>query len=139
VFNTAIAAVMELLNAISRFEDRSPQGRAVAGESLDLVVLMLSPIVPHVCHALWHALGHTGAVIDQRWPAPDPEALVQDSIEIVVQVNGKLRGRVTVAATADEQAVRAAAIADPAVARWVEGRAIRKVVVVPGKLVNVVV
>jgi len=139
VFNTAIAAVMELLNAISRFEDRSPQGRAIVGECLDLVVVMLSPIVPHVCHALWQALGHSGAVIDERWPVADPEALVQDAIEIVVQVNGKLRGRVTVATAADEETVRAAAIADPAVARWITGRTIRKVVIVPGKLVNVVV
>ncbi|HSN72148.1 MAG TPA: class I tRNA ligase family protein, partial [Steroidobacteraceae bacterium] len=138
-FNTAIAAVMELMNAVARFEDRSPAGRAVVAECLDLVVLMLSPIVPHVCHALWQALGHEDAVIDRPWPVVDPQALVQEAVEVVVQVNGKLRGRVTVPVDADQAAVRDAAIADPAVARWIEGRPVRKVIVVPGKLVNVVV
>jgi leucyl-tRNA synthetase len=139
VFNTAIAAVMELMNSIGRFEDRSPAGRAVVGECLDLAVLMLSPFVPHVCHVLWTELGHSGAIIDAPWPSPDPQALVKDSIEIVVQVNGKLRGRITVPADADEDAVRNAALTDAAVARWIEGRTIRKVIVVRGKLVNVVV
>jgi leucyl-tRNA synthetase len=139
VFNTAIAAVMELTNAISRFEDDTPAGRAVVAEALELCVLMLSPMVPHICHALWHALGHERAIIDEPWPAPDPDALVQDSIEVVVQVNGKLRGRIAVAADADAESVKAAALADPAVVRWIEGKTIRKVIYVPGKLVNAVV
>jgi len=100
---------------------------------------MLSPIVPHVCHALWRALGHAGPVVDEPWPQPDPAALVQDSVEIVLQVNGKLRGRVTVPAGAEEAQVRAAALADPGVQKWIEGKEVRKVIVVPGKLVNVVV
>jgi leucyl-tRNA synthetase len=100
---------------------------------------MLSPMVPHICHALWHALGHERAIIDEPWPAPDPDALVQDSIEVVVQVNGKLRGRIAVAADADAESVKAAALADPAVVRWIEGKTIRKVIYVPGKLVNAVV
>ena len=91
-FNTAIAAVMELMNALARFADRSPAGRAVMQEALELVVLMLSPIVPHVGQALWRALGHATRVVDERWPQRDPAALVQDTVEIVVQVNGKLRG-----------------------------------------------
>ncbi|HSW32202.1 MAG TPA: class I tRNA ligase family protein, partial [Steroidobacteraceae bacterium] len=137
-FNTAIAAVMELMNALGRSEDRSPQGRAVMQEALELVVVMLSPVVPHACHALWRELGHAGALVDERWPAPDAQALERDSVEVVVQVNGKLRGRVTVPAGADEATVREAALADPNVQRFMEGRALRKFVYVPGKLANVV-
>jgi leucyl-tRNA synthetase len=139
VFNTAIAAVMELMNTLGRFADDSAQGHAVVQEALELIVQMLAPIVPHACHVLWRELGHTDALIDRRWPTPAAEALVQDTIEIVVQVNGKLRGRVTVPAAAQEQNVRAAALADANVQKWVEGKPIRKVIVVPGKLVNVVV
>jgi leucyl-tRNA synthetase len=138
-FNTAVAAAMELLNAIVRFEDASPQGRAVMQEALERLVLMLSPIVPHAAEALWQALGHAGAVVDERWPELDAAALVQDTIEIVVQVNGKLRGRVQMPAGADEAAARAAALADPGVAKFVAGQAVRKLIYVPGKLVNVVV
>jgi leucyl-tRNA synthetase len=99
----------------------------------------LSPIAPHVTHVLWGELGHADALIDHPWPEADPQALVQDSIEIVVQVNGKLRGRVQVDAGADESDVRAAALADGNVQRWIEGKPVRKVIVVPRKLVNVVV
>jgi leucyl-tRNA synthetase len=138
-FNTAIAAVMELLNAIARFEDASPQGRAVMQEALDLVVLMLAPFVPHAAHAMWRALGHATMVVDERWPEPDRAALEQATVEIVVQVNGKLRARVQVSAGADEATARAAALADPGVAKFVAGQPVRKLVYVPGKLVNVVV
>jgi leucyl-tRNA synthetase len=139
VFNTAIAAVMELMNTLGKFEDRSARGRAIVQETLELVVQMLAPIVPHACHALWQELGHTDALIDRSWPQPDPDALVQDSIEIVVQVNGKLRGRVAVPAAADKAQIEAAALADTHVQKWIEGKPVRKVIVVPGKLVNVVV
>jgi len=138
-FNTAIAAVMELLNAIARFEDASPRGRAVLQEALDLVVLMLSPFVPHAAHAMWRALGHATMIVDEAWPRPDPAALEQATVEIVVQVNGKLRARVQLAAGADEAAAREAALADPGVARFVAGQTVRKLIYVPGKLVNVVV
>jgi leucyl-tRNA synthetase len=137
-FNTAIAAVMELMNALGRFEDRSTQGRAVVQEALEIVVLVLSPVVPHACHALWHELGHAQAVVDAPWPATDPRALERESVEVVVQVNGKLRGRVTVPVDADEAAVRQAALADPNVQRFMEGRPLRKFIYVPGKLANVV-
>ncbi|MFO7305956.1 MAG: leucine--tRNA ligase [Gammaproteobacteria bacterium] len=140
VFNTAIAAVMELLNTLSKFDDDSPQGQAIRHEALELVVQMLSPIVPHACQALWEALGHEGdALIDRPWPKPDPAALVQEEIEIVVQVNGKLRGRVTVPAQATEDEVRSAALAAPNVQKWTEGKPIRKVIVVKGRLVNIVI
>jgi len=138
-FNTAIAAVMELMNAVARFDDRSPQGRAVVQEALEIVVLVLSPVVPHACHALWRELGHAGAVVDERWPELDSRALERAAVEVVVQVNGKLRGRVTVPVGADETTVREAALADANVQRFMEGKPVRKFVYVPGKLANVVV
>jgi leucyl-tRNA synthetase len=138
-FNTAVAAVMELLNAVNRFDDRSPLGRGVVQEALDAVVLLLSPIVPHICHELWHVLGHTSAIVDERWPEVDESALAQAMIEIVVQVNGKLRGRISVAADADTREISEKALADANVQRFVADKPIRKTIVVPGRLVNVVV
>jgi len=137
-FNTAIAAVMELLNAVVRFEDASVQGRAVVQEALDLAVLMLSPFVPHVAHQLWRDLGHATALVDERWPEPDEAALQQDMLEIVVQVNGKLRSRLSLPADAGEDDARAAALADANVLKFVGDKPVRKVIYVPGKLVNVV-
>jgi leucyl-tRNA synthetase len=102
-------------------------------------VLVLAPVAPHVCHAMWQALGHTRALIDERWPQPDPAALTQDTHELVVQVNGKLRAHITVPAQADEATVRAAALADEHVKKFVADKRVRRVIVVPGKLVNVVV
>lgn len=138
-FNTAVAAAMELLNAINKLGDESDAGRAVARESLEAVVIMLSPMVPHICHALWQELGHESALIDQRWPEFDESALQLDVIEIVVQVNGKLRGRISVAADAARDVVEAAALADENVQRFVADKDIRKIIVVPGRLVNIVV
>ncbi len=138
-FNTAIAAAMELLNAVNRFEDASDQGRAVVREALEAVILMLSPIVPHICDALWTALGHDDALVEQQWPAFDESALEQDLVELVVQVNGKLRGRISVAVEADKDAITEAALAEENVQRFVEDKEVRKVIVVPGRLVNVVV
>jgi leucyl-tRNA synthetase len=139
VFNTAIAAVMEFMNALAKFDDTTPQGRAVTQEALEIVVTVLSPVVPHATHALWQALGHADALIDRRWPEHDPSALVRDSLEVVVQVNGKLRGKVTVAADADEATVREAALANPEVAKFVVGQSLKKFVYVRGKLANIVV
>jgi leucyl-tRNA synthetase len=138
-FNTAVAAVMELLNAVSRFDDRSVQGRAVSQEALEIAVIALSPIVPHVCHVLWHALGHEGAIVDLAWPAVDASALAQDSLTLVVQVNGKLRCQITVPTDADEATIRAAALADETVRKFVGTATPKKVVLVPRKLVNVVI
>ncbi|HLT92028.1 MAG TPA: leucine--tRNA ligase [Woeseiaceae bacterium] len=139
-FNTAVAAVMELLNAVQRFDDESPAGRAVVREALEAAVLLLSPIVPHICHELWHALGHAGACVDERWPAADEAAMAEATIEIVVQVNGKLRGRIQVAADADEEEISAKALADANVRRFVADRAVRKKIVLPERrLVNIVV
>jgi leucyl-tRNA synthetase len=138
-FNTAVAAVMELLNAITRFESASAEARAVIHESLEAAVLMLSPMAPHICHGLWEALGHESALVDQAWPVVDEGALEIDTVEIVVQVNGKLRGRIAVAADADRDAIGEAALADDNVQRFVAGKEVKKTIVVPGRLVNIVV
>ncbi|HEU0265187.1 MAG TPA: class I tRNA ligase family protein, partial [Geobacterales bacterium] len=138
-FNTAIAAIMELVNAISAFEPKNdPKQGGVLREAVERVVLMLAPFVPHVTAELWQALGH--ADIDQAtWPDFDPAATVDDELIIVVQVNGKLRGRLTVPATATEDAVKAAALNDENVKSFTDGKELRKVIYVPGKLVNIVV
>jgi leucyl-tRNA synthetase len=138
-FNTAIAAVMELHNSLSKFAQRTAQDRAVMHEALEIAVVSLSPIIPHATHAMWHALGHSRALIDEPWPSVDPGALEQSMVQIVVQVNGKLRARISVSSGAGEAEVRAAALDDPHVQKFVGTAAVRKVIVVPGKLVNVVV
>jgi len=138
-FNTAIAANMELLNALAKFDDQSETGRGVRQEALELVTLMLSPIVPHIAEKLWQALGHDTLAALEPWPKVDESALVQDSIELVVQVNGKLRGKVNVAVDADNVTIQATALADENVRRFTEGKSPKKVIVVPKKLVNIVV
>jgi len=138
-FNTAVAAVMELLNAISKFDSSSLAGRVVAHEALEIAVMCLSPMIPHVTHELWQQLGHEQALALERWWTPDADALVQDQIEISVQVAGKMRARVSVAADASEELAVQAALADANVQKFVEGKPIRKAVYVKGKLVNLVV
>ncbi len=138
-FNTAVAAAMELLNAVNRLDDDTEMGRAVIQEALSSIVLILSPIVPHIADALWEMLGHDEPVIDQRWPEVDDVALEQELVELVVQVNGKLRGRISVDAEAEEGDIVASALADANVERFIDGKAIRKTIVVPGRLVNVVI
>jgi leucyl-tRNA synthetase len=143
-FNTAIAASMELVNETYRHEaslrdDDGATGRTVLAEALRTVVVLLSPIVPHVCEELWSRMGNAQSILRTAWPAADPAALVRDEIELVVQVNGKVRGRAVVAADASEEAIKAAAFADENVARHVEGKQIVKTVVVPKRLVNIVV
>ena len=137
--NTAIAAVMELLNAVAKYPQTSAQDRSVVHEALEIAVLTLSPIIPHVTHTLWRELGHGGALLDEPWLQIDPEALQAANVQMVVQVNGKLRAHITVAVGADEAAVRAAALADANVQRFIGSAAVRKVIIVPGKLVNIVV
>jgi leucyl-tRNA synthetase len=138
-FNTAVAASMELLNAVNRYDDSSEAGRAVVNEALEAAVLMLSPMVPHICHALWATLGHKTALIDVPWPQVDANALEADEIEMVVQVNGKVRGRILVAVDANNDTVAALALADENVQRFVADNTVRKTIVVPGRLVNIVV
>ena len=137
-FNTAIAAVMELCNEISKFEDTSELGLAVEREALEAATLLLSPIVPHIAHQLWTDLGHTDNVVDTPWPALDEAALVKDELTIVIQVLGKKRAELTVSASADNKTIEAEALAHPGVAKYLEGKTVRKVIVVPGRLVNIV-
>jgi leucyl-tRNA synthetase len=139
VFNTAVASVMELLNAIGRHTGDAPAARAARQEALEIAVMCLAPMVPHISHELWQQLGQGGTLWKTRWRKPDPAALVQDAVEVVVQVNGKLRGRVSVAPTASDDEVKAAALAEEGVRKFFEGREPKKVIVVKGKLVNVVV
>jgi leucyl-tRNA synthetase len=138
-FNTAIAAIMELMNAIAKFDDASDAARAVRQEAWTAIALMLNPIVPHMSHALWQALGHGETQVDdQPWPKADEAALVRDSVVLAVQVNGKLRGQIEVPANASKEDAETAARNDPTVQKFLEGATIRKVIVVPGKIVNLV-
>ncbi|MEN6682025.1 leucine--tRNA ligase [Stenotrophomonas pavanii] len=138
-FNTAIAAVMELMNALAKFEDGSEQGRAVRQEALQAIVLLLNPITPHASHALWQVLGHGETLLeDQPFPQADSSALVRDALTLAVQVNGKLRGTIEVAADAAREQVEALALAEPNAAKFMEGLTVRKIIIVPGKIVNIV-
>ncbi|MCJ0971826.1 leucine--tRNA ligase [Pseudomonas sp. PS1] len=137
-FNTAIAQVMTLMNVLEKAPTAGEQDRALLQEGLETVALLLAPITPHICHALWQQLGKPGAIIDAQWPKVDEAALVQDSLTLVVQVNGKLRGQIEVPASASREEVEAAARGNENVLRFTEGLTIRKVIVVPGKLVNIV-
>ena len=138
-FNTAIAAVMELMNKLTRAPLDSEQDRAVMAEALSAVVRMLYPITPHICFELWKALGNENNIDHAEWVKADEAAMVEDEKLIVVQVNGKVRGKVTVAADADEETVKTVAFADENVKKFTDNTQIVKVIYVPGKLLNVVV
>ena len=137
-FNTAIAQVMTLMNVLEKAAQATEQDRALVQEGLETVTLLLAPITPHISHELWNRLGHADPVIDAGWPVLDESALVQDSLTLVIQVNGKLRGQIEMPAAATREEVEAAARANENVLRFVDGLTIRKVIVVPGKLVNIV-
>jgi leucyl-tRNA synthetase len=118
----------------------SEQGRAVRHEALQAMVLLLNPVTPHVCHALWQVLGHPQTLLeDVPFPQADPDAMVRDAVVVAVQVNGKLRGTIEMPPGAAREAVEAAALAEPNVARFLEGQVVKKVIVVPGKIVNIVI
>ncbi|MCC2655694.1 MAG: leucine--tRNA ligase [Panacagrimonas sp.] len=138
-YNTAIAAVMELMNTVAKFEDASAQGRAVLQEVWQNVVLILNPIVPHATHVLWQALTGRRDALDARFPVADEAARIKDTVALVVQVNGKLRGHIEVPRAATQEQVLEAAMADVNVQKFVAGAAVKKKIVVPGKLVNLVV
>ncbi|WP_220718464.1 leucine--tRNA ligase [Agarivorans litoreus] len=137
-FNTAIAAIMELMNKLTKADQSDANNRAVTREAINAVVLMLSPITPHICDQLWTLLGNEGDIDTAAWPSADEKAMVEDSKLIVVQVNGKLRAKLTVAADADQEAVQALAMGDENVAKFVDGKTVRKVIYVAGKLLNIV-
>ena len=138
-FNTAIAAVMELLNQYDKTDCANAEGKAVAREVLEAAVILLSPIVPHICETLWAELNTGSALWQQAWLQPDPAALVQTEIELMVQVNGKLRDKILVAADAAEDDIKAAAFASAGAIKFMEGKTPKKVIVVPKRLVNIVV
>jgi leucyl-tRNA synthetase len=137
-FNTAIASMMELFNEIARFEDRKGVGKAAVFEASCVLVRLLSPFVPHVTHELWQRLGNTTPLIDEPWPKVDQQALTRDEIELVVQVNGKRRASISVAASATKEVCEIAAREDASVKRHLQGLEVLKVIVVPGRLVNIV-
>jgi leucyl-tRNA synthetase len=142
-FNTAIAANMELLNDVSKFDEKSDQGRALRQEIFETVLIMLAPITPHICQALWEALGKTSLLIDESWLQVDDSALVQENIELMVQVNGKLRGKIKVAVDASDEDIKQQAQENNNVKRFIgdnlAGKAVRRIIVVKGRLVNIVV
>ncbi len=137
-FNTGIAAVMELMNTLQKVDLESAGGRAVVAEGLDASIRMLSPIAPHMTQVLWEAFGNDDLVVDAAWPAVDEKALEKDSILLVVQVNGKVRAKLEAPASAGKDELEAMAMADESVQKQIEGKTVRKVIVVPGKLVNIV-
>jgi leucyl-tRNA synthetase len=138
-FNTVIAANMELVNTLSKFNDDSDNGSAIRQEVLETISLMLAPITPHICMQIWHELGHDNDIVIESWPTVDESALEQDSIKMMLQVNGKLRGDISVSVTASKEDIEKMALADENVMRFVDGKAIKKVIVVPKRLVNIVV
>jgi leucyl-tRNA synthetase len=139
IFNTAIAANMELLNTLAKFTDESNNSKAIRHEILEAIAIMLSPIVPHICDQLWRDLGHDNAIVSESWLSIDESALVQDSLELMVQVNGKLRGKITATASATNAEIETIALSDAAVLKFIDGQTIKKVIIVAGKLVNIVV
>ena len=127
-----------MMEKMSGSLDKSAQGRALKQNVLENVLLMLSPVIPHITHQLWQELGHTSALVDELWPEVDESALVEDTIQYVVQVNGKLRDKLEVAADTDRETIEKLAIETAGAVRNIEGKTIRKIIVVPGKLVNIV-
>ncbi len=139
-FNTAIAALMELLNALAKFDDQNDQGRAVRHEALEAMVLLLNPVTPHIAHTLWQVLGHSETLIeDQPWPKVDTAALPRDTVTLAIQVNGKLRATIEVPIALGKDEVERLALAEPKVVDFLAGQAPKKMIVVPGKIVNIVV
>jgi len=130
---------MEQMNGVAKFDDVRDQGRAVRQEALRATVLLLNPTTPHASHALWQVRGHGETLLeDQPFPQADAGALVRDALTLAVQVNGKLRGTIEVAADAAREQVEALALAEPNAAKFMEGLTVRKIIIVPGKIVNIV-
>lgn len=137
-FNTAIAAIMSLSNRVSRYQIDTDLDRKVVREALESMVLLLSPIVPHICNHLWTELGHQTAVVNELWPTFNEDLTVDATLEIVIQINGKLRARLNVAANIDEETLKELAFNEPKIAKLIAEQTIKKTIVVPGKLINIV-
>lgn len=138
-FNTVIAAIMELLNDYSKFSINTESDRVLSQEVLNMVVLMLSPIIPHVTHSLWYALGHQNALVNQAWPVVCKQALIRDSIEMVIQINGKLRGNLNVAIDADHESIQKLVLSLESIQKFLQDKTIKKIIIVPMKVINIVV
>ena len=139
-FNTAIATVMELLNSLYKLTDtESPAGHSVVQEALERITVMLSPIVPHICTALWHELSPHTNLFTQTWPVADATALIQEQMTLIIQVNGKLRGELSIAKTTDRATIEQLALNQPTIQKFITGQIPKKIIVVPGRLVNIVV
>ena len=131
--------MMELNNSISRFDDASEQGMAIKQEAIEIMVKCLSPVMPHVCHHLWLLLGGECAVVDSSWPKVDVSALVQENVQIIAQVNGKLRAKIIAPLDSNNQTIQEIALADEKIEKFTTNKQILKVIVVPNKLINIVV
>ena len=131
--------MMELNNSISRFKDTSEQGMAIKQEAIEIMVKCLSPVMPHVCHHLWLLLGGEDAVVDSNWPEVDESALVQENIQIIAQVNGKLRAKIVAPLDSNNQVIQEIALCDEKIEKFTMNKQILKVIVVPNKLINIVV
>ncbi|MBM22836.1 MAG: leucine--tRNA ligase [Gammaproteobacteria bacterium] len=137
-FNTAIAAIMKLFNQVSSFQIETELDRKVVHEAVESMVLMLSPIVPHISHHLWIELGHKNAVVNESWPIFNESLMIEDTLEIVIQINGKLRARLKVAADIDDKALKELALKEPKIAKLIADQKIKKTIIVPRKLINIV-
>jgi leucyl-tRNA synthetase len=138
-FNTAIAAVMEFTNLLQKYEVTDSADKALMQQSLDTMVLLLSPITPHICHYLWQMLGHDDPIAQCPWPAYDNSVLVRDRYELVVQINGKVRAKLQVSEGMDEEAIKALALAEANVIKYIDGQVIKKIIVIPKRLVSIVI
>jgi len=141
-FHTAISSIMELMNAIDAVkvsDDSSDQVKAVFRDAMEKVILLISPFAPHIAEELWKELGHEGGVLNAEWPEVVEEALHRDEIQMALQVNGKVRDQIFVPSSATKEEIEASALENPVVLKWTEGKTIRKVIVVPGRLVNIAV
>ena len=138
-FNTAIAAVMELVNELNAFDIKDDVDKKVAKEAIRAVILLLSPIVPHICNRLWLDLGYDSSIIDENWPTHEPELMVQDTVEIVIQVNGKLRSKLSIDQSIDDKSLEALVLMDEKIKKHTDGKEIKKIIIVPKKLVNIVI
>ena len=138
-FNTAIAAVMELVNELNAFEINDDVDKKVVKEAIKAIILLLSPIVPHICNRLWLDLGYDSSIIDESWPTHDPELMVQETVEIVIQVNGKLRSKMTVDQSIDDKALEELVMMDEKIKKHTDGQTVKKIIIVPKKLVNIVI
>lgn len=138
-FNTAIAAVMEMINVLMKLDETDQTNRAILQEGLENTLLLLAPIVPHITQALWTEIGKDGLIMDATWPAVDQDALIKDEIEIIIQVNGKLRGKIMVSLNSSNEKIKDLALSNENAIRFIDGKQIKKTIVIPGKLVNIVI